>query len=1148
MPGELTLLSEIGHVQERLSMYTGSTTLELLNAYICDKNKFSLKTLNINQALLQIFKEILTNAYDHSCEKKNKVTSIKINISKDGTVSIQNNGKGISDKKMSNGKSQVENAFGSLRCSSHYNNNNSTNNDENHALGQNGLGCKLTNICSIFFKVRTAHGTKVVTIEWKNNMSEYKIEKETIEKEEAINIETQVKFKPDFKFFSEKANQKIINWSDDMISYMYTLVVEMSSSLGNRGVNVYWNNNLIEINSLRKLADAHVTEIDNVIFNETKNYTYMIAPSESFKQRSWVNSMQTPDGGIHVKTISDQITTGIVKICQKKTKSVIKKGDILNNLYILVWVNIKNPVFDSQNKTKLKSLGDIEIKVKDTYIKQIAENVGQQIIDISNFKAQKTLNKGNNTKSTTSLRIEKYHGAKKAGTREGSKCKLFLVEGDSALTFWISGAAVTGTEYSGSFALKGKLLNFREATIKQKEQNKEIKNICRIMGLKYGEKYNNVNDLRYGGVVLLTDADDDGVHIAGLLINYIHCNWPELLLIEDFISYYRTPIVKLSKKNEQLSFYTQSDYQEWLNENENRKHLYKIKYYKGLGTSTAKEAKESFQEKNKSLVALNSEDKDELDKDIKLAFSKTQADARKQWLTKIPDENIEITTVNDKNKATIHDFINKSLIHYSNSSNIRCIPNVLDGLKPSQRKVLYACLKRKLTDEIKVAQLAGYVSEHTAYHHGEQSLMGAIINMAQDYVGSNNINLLFPSGQFGTRLLNGNDAASPRYISTYVEKITELIFNPNDNFQLEHNVDDGKKIEYNYYIPTIPVILVNGSTGIGTGWSTNIPPHNIDDIVLNIKRLLKSKPCEEMKPYYENFKGNIVMDHNKNKITIYGCWERISNNTILITELPIGISINAYITYLNKLCDEKKVKNYEVEPSEKVIRIKVIFDLTKTELDEMIQNGNETESTSGSSTLNQHDFEKIMKLKTTVSLNNMTCFNSKNIIQHYKSAKEILEEFYIVRYNAYVKRKEYVLDILKEKILVNTNKKRFIEEVRNKIIPLLNPDVTEEMNIKVLNERNYHQINGKYDYLLMMPLRILTKNKMDELEKSIQALKQEYSELESMTIEQIWVKELDIIIEMNMSMRKSREDAYNEDYQMIIQREKGKDKKRKSKK
>ena len=165
----------------------------------------------------------------------------------------------------------------------------------------------------------------------------------------------------------------------------------------------------------------------------------------------------------------------------------------------------------------------------------------------------------------------------------------------------------------------------------------------------------------------------------------------------------------------------------------------------------------------------------------------------------------------------------------------------MDGLKTSLRKILFAAFKKNLTTEIKVAQFSGYVSEHSCYHHGEASLNGAIVGLAQNFVGSNNINLLIPAGQFGSRNKGGDDSASERYIFTQLNRITRSIFPQTDDAILKYLNDDGTPVEPIFYAPIIPMILVNGSKGIGTGFSTDIMSYNPLQIIDYLKSKLNSE-------------------------------------------------------------------------------------------------------------------------------------------------------------------------------------------------------------------------------------------------------------------------------------------------------------------
>jgi DNA topoisomerase-2 len=315
-----------------------------------------------------------------------------------------------------------------------------------------------------------------------------------------------------------------------------------------------------------------------------------------------------------------------------------------------------------------------------------------------------------------------------------------------------------------------------------------------------------------------------------------------------------TPILKAKKGDKELMFYNEGEYEFWKQQNNTDIKSWKIKYYKGLGTSTGKEFREYFQ--NKKLVGFqhNGETSNNA---IDMVFNKKRADDRKEWL-----EKYERTSYLDTNKSSVsyEEFINKEFIHFSKYDCDRSIPNLMDGLKISLRKILYSAFKKRLTTEIKVAQFSGYVSEHSCYHHGEESLNKAIVGMAQNFIGSNNINLLFPSGQFGSRIKGGQDASSPRYIFTRLEKITRILFPEQDDNILKYLNDDGTPVEPQFYVPIIPMVLVNGSRGIGTGFSTEIMCYNPVQIITYIKNKLQYivNSGNEFLPYYEGFTGSIT--------------------------------------------------------------------------------------------------------------------------------------------------------------------------------------------------------------------------------------------------------------------------------------------------
>lgn len=407
--------------------------------------------------------------------------------------------------------------------------------------------------------------------------------------------------------------------------------------------------------------------------------------------------------------------------------------------------------------------------------------------------------------------------ANKAGTKSGHECVLILTEGLSASGLARSGiAAISGHDRYGVFPLRGKVLNVRDATQDAIAKNVEISLMKQILGLQHKKTYESAKELRYGHIMIMTDQDHDGSHIKGLLINFFESQFPSLLKIPDFLIEFITPIVKVFKGNlkkptKEKSFFTMPEYEYW--KENNIETGWKHKYYKGLGTSGDEDAKVYFADLDKHMKYFYPMD-DEGKGLIELAFAKSKTDERKDWLrTYEPGTYLDHSV----ERISYPEFVNKELILFSIADCARSIPSVVDGLKPGQRKIMFAGFKRNLKNEIKVVQLAGYVSEHTGYQHGEASLQSTITAMGQIYTGSNNVNLLDPSGNFGSRLQGGKDAASARYIYTSLSSFARLVLPPHDDRLLTYNIEDGSRIEPTWYIPVLPMILVNGAEGIGTG-------------------------------------------------------------------------------------------------------------------------------------------------------------------------------------------------------------------------------------------------------------------------------------------------------------------------------------------
>ncbi len=653
------------------------------------------------------------------------------------------------------------------------------------------------------------------------------------------------------------------------------------------------------------------------------------------------------------------------------------------------------------------------------------------------------------------------------------------------------------------FTVTHNCLNIRDASISQLVNNEEINNLKQIIGLKQGVEYKDTKELRYGKVMILSDSDVDGYHIRGLLVNMFHAWWPELLK-KDFLITLRTPIVVVTKGNTRKEFFTENDYRKW---EESMETGWKVKYYKGLGTSKKENAQDIFK-RMKELKVEYYYGGNECDNMIKLAFEKDKnikgkesiklTDQRKKWLESY-NKN-EYITVNESSVA-YSDLINKELIHFSIYDNMRSIPNILDGLKPSQRKIIYYMLEKgSTTNDIKVAQLAGYVSAETNYHHGEASLQQAIVNLAQNFVGSNNLNYLTPEGNFGTRYISG-DSASPRYIFTKLSKYTPIIFDKRDKKLLSYIKEDGDEIEPEHYIPIIPTVLLNGVSGIGTGYSTFIPPYKPEDIIDNIRRILSGKKVVEMKPYYRGFTGSVELIEDGKYIT-KGVYKRISPKKIEITEIPIGTWILGYKEFLESHIEgSKKGEKGKLGIKDVTNKTKdensILFEVefkTKEELDELIKNDN---------------IMKEMKLVKQYSMNNMYLFNEKCVPKKYKNIEEIMMEYTKIRLEYYVKRKRYIEEELNKDLDILKNKARFIEEYIKDVIKI-NKKTEKEIE-EQLNKGKYIKVEGTYDYITKMQLNMLSKEKVEELYERIKKKEFEYNKIRKQTEKDLWQEDLDLL-------------------------------------
>jgi len=1121
------------HILELPDTYIGSTDTHIESRWIFDDKagRMIYKSVAFNPGFYKLFDEIIVNARDALVRSttesgRTPIKTIAITVdNKDDklTISVENDGDGIPiEMHPTEGVWTPELIFGHLLTSGNYNKA-----EEKIVGGKNGYGAKLTNIFSNEFtiNIRSPKHQKKYSQTWSKNMTV--TDKPSIKADSLKTGYVKITYKPDLNRFPG------LNLTD-MMQVMSTRALELSAMAG-KDVKVSWNGSMIATNTFEKFVKLFV-KADSSIAYERCGERWEVAavlaralfdedsvPDE--KHISFVNGINTKKGGKHVDKV---VTTIIGDFCDfaLKKKIPIKAGQLKDSVIFFVNATIVNPAFDSQTKETLTTPATKFGSVFKTDGKMVTALVKLGLLDeataILDAKANKDAKKTDGTKKKILRGMPKLVDALCAGTTKSTDCTLILTEGDSAASSAIAGLAVVGREHWGVFPLRGKLLNVRDVSADKFAKNEELTAIKKILGLEKGKVYKDIKSLRYGRVMVMADQDLDGSHIKGLLMNLFHAEWPSLMH-SGFLCSLATPLLKATRRSDVVSFYSAVEFEKWKLTNGGTSGWH-LKYYKGLGTSTELEAQEWF----RNLHEIKYTWDDSTDESLSLAFSKKRADDRKGWLSKYDPQRSLV--IGEKGRVDYSRFIHDELIHYSNADNIRSLPSLMDGLKPSQRKIMFGCLKRGLRSEIKVAQLAGYVSEHAAYHHGEASLTAAITSMAQTYVGANNINLLKPVGQFGTRLLGGKDAASPRYIHTYLEPIADSIFRKEDTGILDHLEDDGMIVEPKTYYPVVPMLVINGCIGIGTGFSTDIPPHQPEDVIGLLKDRLEGRRDTleniALRPWWFGFKGPIQQVSDGVWLTRGLYTFDDTRKVVSVSELPIGTWTHDYKAFLDELCTNAEMDSAKSDDGKLILKnfddlynhIEVKFDLY---LDSDYYDD---------ARANTQEFEKRFRLTNTIRTTNMVCFDVNSTITKYTCVGSMIEGFYGPRLKAYELRRMREIERLKKEAVEHDAKARFIKAVLAGTLELRkasDDDIVLLMKkhaLPPLSKPDQDSVDA-YDYLLRMRMDRVKASAVKDQENAVEQARAAVALLEGTRAEDLWLKDLDEFLLAWKAMLTARTEA-----------------------
>ncbi len=616
------VLSERDHIRKRVGMYAGQIAPHAANEYVYDHalKKMVKRVVTYIPALVKIFSEILDNAIDEYKRHPDILSSIRVELAS-GEITISDNGAGIPVELHSvTNKYIPETVFTNLRAGSNFNDD-----EERMTIGTNGVGSSIAVILSSSFRVETCDGKNRFVQEYYDGLldkTEPKIKPYAIHG-------TRVTFTPDFEYFGIDSLDK------DHLDKMMKRVVDVAGC--NPDVKFYINGERV---LFRSFSDYVATYQDDFIYEGNNDWKVAIACSDAdqFEQISFVNAVETYNGGTHVDYVFLQVAAKLRELFKKKHKVDITPGMLKNHMRLFIACDIDKPKFNSQTKdcmvSEVKNF-KTSFEVTDKFARKIMDSpIVQSVLDWVLAKEDaarraelRKLNK--DTDKVNPRSIEKLNDASKKGDR--SECMIFLSEGDSAATTIKSACkAYKDPTLIGSYPLRGKPLNVCGIDTKRLVANQVFSDMMVAVGLKMGEKVENVSQLRYGKIVLLTDADFDGFHISGLLLNMFKEYWPELLKL-GCVYRFVTPTVKVFLKKETLMFMTETDFLNWKKENDG-KVQYTSKYYKGLGSSKTNEFMEYVKNMDQHLIPIRYEDVQDFDS-LDLAFNHSRADDRKQWLS-----------------------------------------------------------------------------------------------------------------------------------------------------------------------------------------------------------------------------------------------------------------------------------------------------------------------------------------------------------------------------------------------------------------------------------------------------------------------------------------------------------------------------------
>lgn len=1143
-PEDYQGMDPITHVLMRPSMYVGDMKPELVNTWILDINTWKMRGMSKHMCLplRHIFYEVLDNAADNADRSwRAGVDPIRIEVlANRTTISVRNFGLPIPVAQHPQTQQWVpQMIFGELRTGSNFDDSKSR-----VTIGQNGFGIKLVSILSgEEFTVDITDATRGLRYvqTWCNNMRIMKPPVITKLTTPTTISEVTVLYKADFKYFSQFG---VREYDDEWLGMFARQVADISLACK---IPCTFNNHTIDNRDIKTYAalmfppEIISKSIHHVEPTPPGSY---VSPLEAIfldtpyaaQNLAIVNGRLTPAGGVHVDAAIHALTKPIIEKLKKSDSADAPRLDIRDvrpHISLVMCCRVEKPTLRGQVKDYLLSptptinLPESVIKIVNTW-----ELVGRLIATLEDKNWKKVAKKDGQRKNLLADKISDANFAGKAG--KVPFCIAIVVEGDSAKTNVLN--CIDNRDYNGIFPFRGKMPNVSNLSMERLVKNNEFTAFRQFMGLREGTRTKEEFEktLRYGTVVMKFDPDDDGIHITSLFMNWMRLRHP-LMLTTGRIILERIPIITLQVSGSTLGFFSKSDHNKWITSigGPSVASRFKPKYHKGLGTSSPADVE--YQIKNRRLVSMIC-DQDAND-EFERWFNENAADLRKahisEWKEKYELEALPSIPI------TI--YLKEEFVKYGKLNLLRAIPNIMDGLKTSQRKILWTLIKSFGTQSKKFAatgecksivveRLAARVAEFTCYHHGATSLEGAIFVMGAAYVGSNNMPYLVQDGQFGSRMMGGQDTPAARYPKTKPQRWLGHAYLEEDNELLTMLLDDNGEdlIEPAFLLPPVPMQLINGYNGIASGWSTYGPNFNPLDVIAwfesrNTRELNEMKETKEAKeqkekklpmgkpdalpfmPWWRGFMGKVeVRKINPGKgkkaekaiiparymlpesiftqqempyllrIITSGNMQTYSGGVCIITELPIGRWTTPYENYLTSLYEQKKIG----KPVNKSKPAFVHIELKDVKLTN----------------------EKELKMKKSYPLTKMVMLMPDNSVRHFKTIDEILETFYNLRLSYYIKRRALIIKRIEDHIMALKDKLRFHHLVKTGQI------VVVDRSVEALkSDLKEHKLPEK---IAEGKLRSIMRDNSEQLKVKIAEAETQLKVTTETTANHLWLKDL----------------------------------------